>query len=206
MQRRITREQPARRRRAGVLAVTAAALIGSGWLALRLAALDRPAPTGAVRIVLADAHEAPGRPVLSAPGAASSTPAEATVGAGPAAAPVQNPPVASNPARGARLAGVIALDYNLSGGAFAGDAIELDKPVSVDGADAGRIALRIDGNARVYAQGRRVAALLARHGGVSAVPEGLGDDFVSLEALRALGVDVRYDAARDRLLLGSPGA
>jgi hypothetical protein len=133
---------------------------------------------------------------LSDPDVETTTPAETELA-------VVASPVAKAAPR-ARMPGVIALDYNLSGGAQAGDAIELDKPVVVAGAEAGRIVLRIDGNARVYAQGRRVVALLAARGG--AVPKGIGDDFVSLEALRALGVEVRYDAARDRLILDPPKA
>jgi hypothetical protein len=159
----------------------------------------------AVRIELPRAHEAPRGRMVLLPAATSAGPVEPSVEASPASR-ITAPPTVPRSPPGPKLAGVIALDYNLSGGAQAGDAIELDKPVSVGGADAGRIALRIDGNARVYAQGRRVAALLARHGGANAVPDGLGDDFVSLEALRAMGVDVRYDAARDRLLLAAPGA
>ena len=105
-----------------------------------------------------------------------------------------------------RVAGVIALSYSLAGGAEAGDAIEIDKPVSIAGADAGRVPIRIDGNAKVYAQGKRLAALIAAQAGEKAVPAGLGEDFVSLEALRALGIGVRYDAIRDRLVVEPPAA
>jgi len=106
----------------------------------------------------------------------------------------------------AKVPGVIALSYSLAGGANAGDAIEIDKPVSIAGADAGRVPIRIDGNAKVYAQGKRLAALIAAQSGEKAVPAGLGEDFVSLEALRALGIGVRYDAIRDRLVLDPPAA
>ena len=74
------------------------------------------------------------------------------------------------------------------------------------GADAGRIPLRIDGNAKVFALGSRLAAIIAAQAGEKAVPEGLGKDYVSLEALRALGIGVRYDAIRDRLVLDPPAA
>ena len=115
------------------------------------------------------------------------------------------PTLARNAARG-KVPGIIALSYSLAGGANAGDAIEIDKPVSIAGADAGRVPIRIDGNAKVYAQGKRLAALIAAKSGEKAVPAGLGDGYVSLEALRALGIGVRYDAIGDRLVLEPPAA
>ena len=115
-------------------------------------------------------------------------------------------PTAAPAAPRSKVPGLIALSYNLSGGAAAGDAIEVDKPVSIAGADAGRIALRIDGNSRVYAQGKRLAAIIAAQSGEQAVPAGLSEDFVSLEAIRKLGISVRYDAIRDRLVVDPPAA
>lgn len=106
--------------------------------------------------------------------------------------------------RRVKVPGVIPLNYSLAGGADAGDAIEVEKSVVIGNSDAGRIALRIDGNARVYALGSRLAAIIAAQSGAGAVPEGLGEDFVSLERLRALGVGVRYDAIRDRLVIDPP--
>ena len=165
-------------------------------------------PDYTVRLVL----PSPGRerPLRAGPGVRR-VPAEPSAkqasGAPPPAteAPPSTAPVATAVAKpDARIPGIIPVKYNLGGGAEAGDAIELEKPVSIAGAEAGRIALRIDGNAKVFAEGRAVAALLAARG--RAVPEGVGNGFVSLEALRALGVEVRYDAARDRLVLELPKA
>ena len=115
------------------------------------------------------------------------------------------PTVARTAPRG-KVPGIIALSYSLAGGANAGDAIEIDKPVSIAGIDAGRIPIRIDGNAKVYAQGKRLAALIVASSGEKAVPAGLGEGYVSLEALRALGIGVRYDGIHDRLVLDPPGA
>lgn len=121
-----------------------------------------------------------------------------------AAASVPVPTTVAAPAARAKVAGLIPLSYNLAGGAKSGDAIEVDKPVSFAGADAGRIPLRIDGNARVYALGSRLAEIIARQSGEGAVPKGLDQDFVSLDRLRALGIGVRYDAIRDRLVVDPP--
>lgn len=127
------------------------------------------------------------------------------IAAAPSVPPTEAPPTqAAVPP--AKVAGMIPLRYSLAGGASAADAIEVEKPVSVGGTDAGRIALRIDGNARIYALGSRLAAIIAAQSGEAAVPEGLSPDFVSLDALRALGIAVRYDATRDRLVLDPPAA
>jgi hypothetical protein len=123
--------------------------------------------------------------------------------AAPSTLPV--PTVARAAPRG-KVAGLMRLSYNLAGGAEAGDAIEIDKPVSIAGVDAGHIPIRIDGNAKVYAQGKRLAALIAAKSGEKAVPAGLGEGYVSLEALRALGIGVKYDAIHDRLVLDPPAA
>ena len=206
----ITRGEPARRRRlGGALVLAAAALAAVPVLAGNFALPGLNAARDyAVRIVLPVARtNAPLRaePGVRKPPAELSMPESAPSAAGATELAVAASPPATGRPR-AQIPGVIALKYNLSGGAEASDAIELDKPVVVGGADAGRIALRIDGNAKVYVQGRRVAALLGAKGGRDAVPEGLGEDFVSLEALRAMGVEVRYDAARDRLILDLPDA
>ena len=169
----------------------------------------------AVRFVLPDSQravaltdsaglrEAPLTAVAEAP---EPEPSAAPEPAQVAAASTLPVPTAARAALRSKVPGLIALSYNLSGGAAAGDAIEVDKPVSIAGADAGRIALRIDGNARVYAQGKRLAAIIAAQSGEQSVPKGLGEDFVSLEAIRKLGIGVRYDAIRDRLVVDPPAA
>lgn len=181
---------------------------------LDLSALPGNARAGyAVRFVLPAAHRS--EPLAASP-AAREAPLvviaevpEPAPGASPttlAAALTLPVPTLARTAPRSKVPGVIALSYSLAGGATAGDAIEIDKPVSIAGADAGRIPIRIDGNAKVYAQGKRLAALIAAQAGEKAVPAGLGEDFVSLEALRALGIGVRYDAIRDRLVLDPPAA
>ena len=149
------------------------------------------------------AREAPLAEIAAAPEPAPSPAPEPAELAVASSLPV--PTVARTVPRG-KVPGVIALSYSLAGGASAGDAIEVEKAVTFRGADAGRIALRIDGNAKVFALGSRLAAIIAEQSGQAAVPEGLEQDFVSLEALRALGIGVKYDAIRDRLVLDPPAA
>ena len=215
------RRSEAAARRAPLMLVVGGAVLatGSGMAAvgLGLGVLPGMARGGyAVRIVLPPAQRSI---VLAATPAAREAPLAEIATTPPepipsqAAEPVELAAVSSlpvpNTARTAlrtKVPGIIALSYNLAGGPKAGDAIEIDKPVSIAGADAGRIPIRIDGNAKVYAQGKKLAALIAAKAGERAVPAGLGDDFVSLEALRALGIGVRYDAIRDRLVLDPPAA
>ena len=144
--------------------------------------------------------------LAEAPGATDPEDAEAEPPLALASATALPVPTSTRVTPRSRVPGVIALNYSLAGGAKAGDAIEVEKPVTFGGADAGRIALRIDGNAKVFALGSRLAAIIAAQSGQAAVPEGLEKDFVSLEALRALGIGVRYDAIRDRLVLDPPAA
>ena len=172
----------------------------------------------AVRIILPATHRS--APLAATPAAreaplaeiAASAVADEEAAPAPVAPPVATAALSTLPVPTAarmpraKVPGVIALSYSLAGGANAGDAIEVEKAVTFRGADAGRIPLRIDGNAKVFALGSRLAAIIAAQAGEKAVPEGLGEDYVSLEALRALGIGVRYDAIRDRLVLDPPAA
>jgi len=170
-----------------------------------------PSPGYAVRVTLPAAR--PDAPFVAEP-SAREAPLEviAAVPSEPAAisappielAAAQSAPSAPPRALRAKVPGMIALSYSLAGGANAGDAIEVEKPVSVGGTEAGRIPLRIDGNAHVFALGSRLAAIIAAQSGEKAVPEGLEQDFVSLDRLRALGIGVRYDAINDRLVVDPP--
>jgi hypothetical protein len=169
----------------------------------------------AVRFTLPEAHraaplaaspaarEAPLAEIAAAPEPVQSTVPEQVELAAAASLPV---PTVPRITPRTKVPEIIALNYSLAGGAGAGDAIEVGKSVTIRGVDAGRIALRIDGNAKVFALGSRLAAIIAAQSGQAAVPQGLEEDFVSLEALRALGIGVRYDAIRDRLVLDPPAA
>lgn len=216
----VKRSETASRRVPFALAAVLAVVAAGGVMAapgLGLGALPGLASDGyAVRIILPATHRATS--LAASPAAreallAAIAPAAKTLVSEAAAEPVELAAASSLPVPTsgrttprANVPGIIAVHYNLVGGATAGDAIEIDKPVSIAGADAGRVPIRIDGNAKVYAQGKKLAALIAAKSGEKAVPAGLGEDFVSLEALRALGIGVSYDAIRDRLVLDPPAA
>ena len=219
----VRRSETAARRAPLMFGVGGALLAAGGVMAapgLGLGALPGMANDGfAVRIILPATHRS--APLAATPAAreaplaeiAASAVADEEAAPAPVAPPVATAALSTLPvpntartASRAKVPGVIALSYSLAGGANAGDAIEVEKAVTFRGADAGRIPLRIDGNAKVFALGSRLAAIIAAQAGEKAVPEGLGEDYVSLEALRALGIGVRYDAIRDRLVLDPPAA
>ena len=203
----------------GAAVLAAGSVMAAPGLGLGLGALPGMASDGyAVRIALPETRRS--LPLAATPAAreaplaeiAAPAVAEAEAAPAPEASPVALAVVSTLPVPTAartpraRVPGVIALSYSLAGGANAGDAIEVEKSVTFRGADAGRIPLRIDGNAKVFALGSRLAAIIAAQSGQAAVPAGLEQDFVSLERLRALGIGVRYDAIRDRLVLDPPAA
>ena len=212
---RLTRLEPRSRRAPAVVALVLATVAAGGLLAAPRGSLPGTGEGYAVRFALPAAHPSkrlaaqparrqPPLEVLAQaplPDAAEPPPPVVVASAAATALPV---PTTTKPVPRGKVPGVMALNYSLAGGPRAGDAIELDKPVSIGGTDAGRIPLRIDGNAKVYALGSRLAAIIAEQSGAAAVPDGLDQDYVSLERLRALGIAVRYDAIRDRLVIDPP--
>ena len=207
----IVKRSEAAARRAPLMLAAFVAVIATGSM---MAAPGLLRNDYAVRFALPEAQRAV--PLAASPAAREAPLAEIAAVPEPAPTPVPEPiaiaavtslpvPTVARTPR-SKVPGVIALNYSLAGGANAGDAIEVEKSVTFGGADAGRIPLRIDGNAKVFALGSRLAAIIAAQSGQAAVPQGLEQDFVSLEALRALGIGVRYDAIRDRLVLDPPAA
>jgi hypothetical protein len=115
-------------------------------------------------------------------------------------------PTAENPAAGpSRLAGAwsnagpfIVSDFNLGSGPSAANAIEIRKPVLLNGHAAGTIRVRIDAAAEVYVRQDDIARLLS---GKAAFPKSPDQDFISLDRIRERGIDVRYSAGQDALLI-----
>lgn len=213
----VNRPDATARRAPLMIAVGLGVLAAGGVMAatgLEFSALPGMAREGyAVRFALPDSQRmvsltdsAPEVPQVEIAEAPEPEPVDAPEPAQVAATSTLPAPTVARAAERSKVAGVIALSYSLAGGAESGDAIEVDKPVSIAGADAGRIALRIDGNAKVFVEGKRLAAIIAAQSGEQAVPGGLGEDFVSLEAIRKLGIGVRYDAIHDRLVVDPPAA
>ena len=195
-----------------IAAASLAAVAGAGLVAAPLDGVRVASDGYAVRFILPvnraaepvakpSAREAPLAILAEAVPVAGGEAVPVAVASAPPTLPA---PTAARPTPRGKVPGVISLSYNIAGGANAADAIEVEKLVSIGKTDAGRIPLRIDGNAHVFALGSRLAEIIAAQSGEKAVPEGLERDFVSLERLRALGIAVRYDAIRDRLVVDPP--
>lgn len=99
-------------------------------------------------------------------------------------------------ARSASPAPFLVSDFNLGSGPSAANAIEIRKPVLVNGHAAGTIRMRIDAAAEVYVREDDIAKLLA---GKIALPAHADADYVALDKIRDRGIDVRYDAGKDAL-------
>ena len=91
-------------------------------------------------------------------------------------------------------------------GANSAKTINVRKPVAVAGTASGNLSIRIDGAAKIYAKRSEVASLLEGKSDKSErVRTASGEDFVSFEQLRDMGVDIRYDPSADRIVIPNAG-
>lgn len=93
---------------------------------------------------------------------------------------------------------LLAVDFDLAGRPGGRDAIEIRKPVSLAGASVGQIRLRIDENSQLYADASQIEALLPD---AAKSLQGVRDGFVSFQELRNAGIPIRYDVAKDQIVL-----
>lgn len=103
-----------------------------------------------------------------------------------------------------------AVEFDLSGGGPAGvtgSAIELRKAMRVSGVEAGSAAIRVGADSTLAIAVDELRALLERagHGDLAGriARRGTSERFVGFEELRRQGIDVRYDAAADRVVVAS---
>ena len=103
--------------------------------------------------------------------------------------------------------GMIDLSFDLQGGAQSPNTISVSKPVAIGGTDSGRLAIRIDGAAQIFADRWQVAAMIDDTDSATAnrIRTASGDDYLSFRRLRDLGVDIRYDPAGDRIIIPNQG-
>ncbi|WP_409413911.1 hypothetical protein [Altererythrobacter sp. MF3-039] len=103
--------------------------------------------------------------------------------------------------------GLINVKFDLEGGAKSSNAISVDKPVAIGGAPSGKLAIRIDGAAQIFADRGQIAELVAKNDTAKAekIRTASGDDYLSFNRLRDLGVDIRYDPSADRIVIPTDG-
>lgn len=111
-----------------------------------------------------------------------------------------NPPAAAG--SGSRF---IPVNFSLDRVRASGDVIEVRKPVKTNGKVGGVVSLRIVGDTTVLVKSSELAGVFgegqtkARIVSLGAKAESNG--FVDFDALRDAGIDVRYDAARDQVVV-----
>jgi len=101
-------------------------------------------------------------------------------------------------------AGGLPIEFDLSArhaAADAGSPVEIVKPVEIDGVVAGEATVRVDAGSNLAISADELAGLLARTGYADIAARLPDGPFVSFEALRSLGLDVRYQAPSDRVLI-----
>jgi hypothetical protein len=96
---------------------------------------------------------------------------------------------------------LLDVDFDLGAqGTRAGD-LQIGKPVSLNGRRVGVVAVSIDRNSQLHLSAADLGAVLPE-GQAARLPAAGG--FVSFDALRASGFDIRYDPVGDVLMLNLP--
>jgi hypothetical protein len=164
--------------------------------------LDRSAakaPVNNSRLATTDAAGNSGQTPGQIDGAlqASNAPSAQASPGSPAPAPGA-PQTAQTATGSAGTTPFLVSDFSLGSGPSAANAIEIRKPVVINGHAAGTVRMRIDATAEVYVRREDIAKLLA---GKIALPDGGDQDFVALDQIRDRGIDVRYNAGKDALVI-----
>ena len=129
----------------------------------------------------------------------------------PAAAPklaMQTPKVGAA-ARGSRPggAGSAVAGPGLNGYRMVGDIIEFKMPVRVNGENFGKLTMHIAPDDRISLHLKELVSMFEQQldpelvTALRAAPS--IDEFVSFERLRAAGIDIRYDAANNQVILAA---
>ena len=129
----------------------------------------------------------------------------------PAAAPklATQVPKTGIAARGSRLAsiGPVAARPGLNGYRMVGDTIEFKMPVRVNGENFGKLTMHIAPDDRISLHLKELVSMFEQQldpelvTALRAAPS--IDEFVSFERLRAAGIDIRYDAVSNQVVLAA---
>lgn len=103
------------------------------------------------------------------------------------------------------------VEFDLPGSGAPGDdggsAVELRKAVRLNGAEAGSATIRVSAGSTLSISANELRAVLTRAGRGDLAQRigapGRAGRFVGFEEVRRLGIDVRYDAAADRIVIGA---
>lgn len=93
---------------------------------------------------------------------------------------------------------MLQLDYDLVAGPGSDGSVQISRDLRRGSASLGALTLQIDRNAALYASRADLVRMLPTR---AAQLQRLDGEFVPLSRLRQAGVNLRYDAARDELML-----
>ena len=105
---------------------------------------------------------------------------------------------ADRPESSAAISGVLPIEFDLRGGLKDDSGVQIRKAIRTAGRELGEVDLRIDNNLAIFASREQIARILPQR---SRAVERMEGDFVRLSALRDVGVNLRYDATADQLVL-----
>lgn len=99
---------------------------------------------------------------------------------------------------------LLAVDFNLDKARAVDNALEIRTAVHADGVTKGKVALRVVNDSTIMISSSELAGLFED----SPIRQKIGSlaksgQYVDFDTLRAAGFDVRYDAARDRIVMSS---
>jgi|GEM_PF-2541749 len=105
-----------------------------------------------------------------------------------------------SPARpaNAKDSNVLDITYDLLAGPGSAGAVEISKPLRRGDASLGALRMQVDRNAGLYASRADLARMLPS---MAAQLGRMDSEYLALSRLREAGVKLRYDAARDELVL-----
>jgi hypothetical protein len=174
--------------------------IALGWPnPLRRAGASVPAPTSrSAAPVDAQVSDLSGEMPNPAEGAEQPGPSTSEASMAPAARQISDLQGTQSAGRSDGTTPFLISDFNLGSGPSASNAIEIRKPVLMNGRAAGTIRMRIDAAAEIYVRRDDIVRLLA---GKIALPQGGDQDFIALDRIRERGIDVRYSAGQDALMI-----
>jgi len=101
----------------------------------------------------------------------------------------------------------LRLTYDIEKPRSTSDSIEVKKLVQADGVKKGKVGLRIVNDTTILIDSGAVVSLFGDHISkktvASLASSSDADKYVDFDTLRAAGIDVRYDAVRDMVLMNS---
>lgn len=102
---------------------------------------------------------------------------------------------------------LLRLNYSIESGRDSSDAVDIRKAVQANGVDKGKIVLRIKSDSIISVKVDDIISLLGdgvNHEGVESLHASADvGGYADFDSIRAAGIDIRYDAVHDKLVVTS---